>query len=133
MSLFRSQSEDEKFVRANCLFLTTYSQPVYRVFARTGSEPEGEAFLEGEGRDSDEAFANLKKELVQRLAYLEKVTSDVSGRISGTGAKFAEILDTASSQMISDLGKASEAFSEGLHMFFHLRFAGLRNLVVVRL
>ncbi len=45
---------------------------------------------------------------------LEKVTSDVSGRISGTGAKFAEILDTASSQMISDLGKASEAFSEGL-------------------
>ncbi|HUQ37848.1 MAG TPA: hypothetical protein VM144_15870 [Aestuariivirga sp.] len=45
---------------------------------------------------------------------LEKVTSDVSGRISGTGAKFAEILDTASSQMISDLGKASDAFSEGL-------------------
>ena len=45
---------------------------------------------------------------------LEKVTGDISGRISGTGAKFAEILDTASSQMISDLGKASEAFSEGL-------------------
>ena len=45
---------------------------------------------------------------------LEKVTGDISGRISGTGARFAEILDTASSQMITDLGKASEAFSEGL-------------------
>ena len=45
---------------------------------------------------------------------LEKVTGDISGRISGTGAKFAEILDTASTQMITDLAKASEAFSEGL-------------------
>ena len=45
---------------------------------------------------------------------LEKVTGDISGRMTGTGAKFAEILDTASSEMISNLGKASEAFSEGL-------------------
>lgn len=58
------------------------------------------------------------RELGQRFdvatEILEKVTGDISGRLAGTGAKFAEILDTASSQMLSDLGKASEAFSDGL-------------------
>ena len=58
------------------------------------------------------------RELGQRFDVatdvLEKVTGDISGRLAGTGAKFAEILDTASSQMITDLGKASEAFSDGL-------------------
>jgi Apolipoprotein A1/A4/E domain len=45
---------------------------------------------------------------------LEKVTSDIATRLDGTGVRFAEVLSEASGQMFSDLGKAREAFSEGL-------------------
>ena len=58
------------------------------------------------------------RELGQRFdtatTMLERITGDISGRLAGSGAKFAEMLEGASSQMINDLGKASEAFSEGL-------------------
>ncbi|HEX4762310.1 MAG TPA: methyl-accepting chemotaxis protein, partial [Sphingomicrobium sp.] len=47
-------------------------------------------------------------------ALLERVTGDISGRLEGTGTKFAEIIDTASSQILTDLGKASDAFADGL-------------------
>ncbi len=45
---------------------------------------------------------------------LERVTGDISGRLAGTGAKFAELVGTAGTQIISDLGKASEALSQDL-------------------
>ncbi len=46
---------------------------------------------------------------------LERVTGDISGKLAGTGAKFAELIDTASTQIIADLGKASDTFSQGLN------------------
>ncbi|MGQ0486231.1 MAG: hypothetical protein ACT4SY_12870 [Hyphomicrobiales bacterium] len=45
---------------------------------------------------------------------LERVTGDISGRLASTGTKFAEIVGTAGTQMISDLDKASVALSHGL-------------------
>ncbi len=45
---------------------------------------------------------------------LERVTGDISGRLAGTGAKFAEIVGTAGTQIIGDLDRASEALSQGL-------------------
>ena len=44
----------------------------------------------------------------------KKVTTDIATRLDGTGQRFAEVLSEASGQIFSDLGKAREAFSEGL-------------------
>jgi hypothetical protein len=38
----------------------------------------------------------------------------LSGKLEGTGARFAEILDSASSQIITDLSRVRDAFSQGL-------------------
>lgn len=46
--------------------------------------------------------------------HLEKVTDDISTRLDGTGQRFADILAEASGQIFNDLGKARDAFSEGL-------------------
>jgi ElaB/YqjD/DUF883 family membrane-anchored ribosome-binding protein len=58
------------------------------------------------------------RELGQRFDvatdHLERVTDDISTRLDGTGKRFADVLSEASGQMFSDLGKAREAFSEGL-------------------
>jgi ribosome-associated translation inhibitor RaiA len=58
------------------------------------------------------------RELGQRFDvatdHLERVTGDMSSRLDGTGKRFAEILADASGQIFSDLGKARDAFHEGL-------------------
>ena len=58
------------------------------------------------------------KDLGQRFDVathlLERVTGDLSGKLQGTSERFAEILDSASSNILTDLGKASDAFSQGL-------------------
>ena len=58
------------------------------------------------------------RELGQRFDiatdHLERVTGDISTRLDGTGKRFAEVLADASGQIFSDLGKARDAFSEGL-------------------
>ena len=46
--------------------------------------------------------------------HLELVTTEISKRLDGQGQRFVEILDQASGQIFSDLGKARDAFSEGL-------------------
>ncbi len=46
--------------------------------------------------------------------HLEGVTTEISKRLDGQGKRFVEILDTASGQIFTDLGKARDAFSEGL-------------------
>jgi ribosome-associated translation inhibitor RaiA len=46
--------------------------------------------------------------------HLERVTGDISTRLDGTGKRFAEVLADASGQIFSDLGKARDAFHEGL-------------------
>jgi hypothetical protein len=58
------------------------------------------------------------RELGQRFDvatdHLERVTGDISSRLDGTGKRFAEVLADASGQIFSDLGKARDAFHEGL-------------------
>jgi Apolipoprotein A1/A4/E domain len=58
------------------------------------------------------------RELGQRFDvatdHLERVTEDISTRLDGTGKRFAEVLSEASGQIFNDLGKARDAFSEGL-------------------
>jgi ribosome-associated translation inhibitor RaiA len=58
------------------------------------------------------------RELGQRFDvatdHLERVTGDISTRLDGTGKRFAEVLADASGQIFSDLGKARDAFQEGL-------------------
>jgi Apolipoprotein A1/A4/E domain len=46
--------------------------------------------------------------------HLEKVTTDISARLDGTGQRFVDLLSEASGQIFTDLGKARDAFSEGL-------------------
>ena len=46
--------------------------------------------------------------------HLEGVTTEISKRLDGQGKRFVEILDSASGQIFTDLGKARDAFSEGL-------------------
>lgn len=45
---------------------------------------------------------------------LDKITTDVSGRMEGASQSFAQTLDSASTTILTNLGKASDAFSEGL-------------------
>jgi len=45
---------------------------------------------------------------------LDKITTDVSGRMEGASLSFAQTLESASTSIITNLGKASDAFSEGL-------------------
>ncbi len=58
------------------------------------------------------------RELGQRFDvatdHLDNVTTEISKRLDGTGKRFAEVLDQASGQIFTDLGKARDAFSEGL-------------------
>ncbi len=58
------------------------------------------------------------RELGQRFDvatdHLERVTGDISTRLDGTGKRFAEVLAEASGQIFNDLGKARDAFHEGL-------------------
>ena len=74
--------------------------------------------LENAGNNMFARLDVTARDLGQRFdvatTMLERITGDISGRLAGSGAKFAEMLEGASSQMINDLGKASEAFSEGL-------------------
>ncbi len=70
---------------------------------------------------SQSMFGKLEgttRELGQRFDvatdHLERVTGDISTRLDGTGKRFAEILADASGQIFSDLGKARDAFHEGL-------------------
>jgi hypothetical protein len=70
---------------------------------------------------SQSMFGKLEgttRELGQRFDvatdHLERVTGDISLRLDGTGKRFAEILADASGQIFSDLGKARDAFHEGL-------------------
>ncbi len=46
--------------------------------------------------------------------HLEAVTGEVSKRLDGQGKRFADLLDQASGQIFTDLGKARDAFAEGL-------------------
>ena len=46
--------------------------------------------------------------------HLELVTTEISKRLDGQGKRFAEVLDQASGQIFTDLGRARDAFSEGL-------------------
>jgi frataxin-like iron-binding protein CyaY len=62
----------------------------------------------------DQTARDLGQRFDVATGLLERVTGDISGKLAGTGAKFAEIIDTASTQIITDLGKASEALSSGL-------------------
>ena len=62
----------------------------------------------------DETSRDLGQRFDVATHLLERVTGDISGKLEGTSTKFAEIIDTASTQIITDLGKASDALSEGL-------------------
>ena len=42
---------------------------------------------------------------------LDKITTDVSGRMEGASQSFAQTLDSASTTILTNLGKASDAFS----------------------
>ena len=46
---------------------------------------------------------------------LERVSSELMGKLDGTGQRFATVLDTASSAILADLGKATATFNEGLN------------------
>ncbi len=65
-----------------------------------------------------ERLHGTTRELGQRFDvatdHLENVTTEISKRLDGTGKRFAEVLDQASGQIFNDLGKARDAFSEGL-------------------
>jgi hypothetical protein len=65
-----------------------------------------------------ERLHGTTRELGQRFDvatdHLENVTTEISKRLDGTGKRFAEVLDQASGQIFTDLGKARDAFSEGL-------------------
>ena len=62
--------------------------------------------IDGTARDLGERF-DVATDL------LEKITTDISGRMEGASQSFAQTLDAASTNIITDLGKASDTFSEG--------------------
>jgi hypothetical protein len=47
-------------------------------------------------------------------SMLDRVTAELSGKLEGTGQRFAAVLDQASTAILTDLGKAAEAFNVGL-------------------
>ncbi len=57
---------------------------------------------------------HLGQRFDQATIHLESVTGEISKRMDGQGQRFAEVLNTASGQIFADLGKARDAFSEGL-------------------
>ena len=58
--------------------------------------------------------AELGKRFDVATDHLELVTTEISKRLDGQGQRFVDILDQASGQIFTDLGKARDAFSEGL-------------------
>ncbi len=79
---------------------------------------EATSHLDAAGNSMLNRIDQTSRELGQRFDMathlLERVSGDLSGKLDGTGAKFAQIIDTASSQILNDLGKASDALSQGL-------------------
>ncbi len=74
--------------------------------------------IEGASQSMFDRLHGTTRELGERFDlatdHLEVVTTEISKRLDGQGKRFAEVLDTASGQIFTDLGKARDAFSEGL-------------------
>lgn len=74
--------------------------------------------LDSAGNSMFSRIENTARELGQRFDFatdlLEKVTGDISGRLSSTGEKFEQTLSTTSNTMVGNLDRASVAFQEGL-------------------
>ena len=62
----------------------------------------------------DQTTRDLGQRFDVATGLLERVSGDISGKLAGTGAKFAEVIGSASSQILTDIGKASNAFTEGV-------------------
>ena len=82
------------------------------------SSEEVTAKIDGASQSMFIKLDGTTRELNQRFDvatnHLDQVTTDISKRLDGTGQRFAEILNSASGQIFTDLGRARDAFSEGL-------------------
>jgi hypothetical protein len=58
--------------------------------------------------------ADLGQRFDAATEHLESLTGEISKRLDTQGQRFAETLNSASGQIFTDLGKARDAFSEGL-------------------
>lgn len=70
-------SEDEKFVRKYCKFVTTYSLDEFSVYGMKSSKVNAGVVISGRGSLREAAFTNAKKELVEHLAYIETLQSAI--------------------------------------------------------
>ena len=74
--------------------------------------------IDGASQSMFDRLHGTTRELGERFDlatdHLEVVTTEISKRLDGQGKRFAEVLDQASGQIFTDLGKARDAFSEGL-------------------
>ena len=77
--VFPQKTEAEKFVRAHCMFVSTYfANPQKALFCSVSAEPFSRALISGEGLTEDDAWNDAEKKVAKHLAYLETLASTIS-------------------------------------------------------
>jgi Apolipoprotein A1/A4/E domain len=109
----------EQLDQTSTVVTTTFATTAVRAAqALNNSSTDVTSKIEAASQTMFNRLEGTTRELGQRFDvatdHLERVTDDISTRLDGTGKRFADVLSEASGQMFSDLGKAREAFSEGL-------------------
>ena len=62
----------------------------------------------------DQTARDLGNRFEMATGLLERVSGEATGKFAGSSARFADIVNTASSQIFGDLDKAAETFAAGL-------------------
>jgi Apolipoprotein A1/A4/E domain len=109
----------EQLDKTSTVVTTTFATTAVRAAqALNNSSTDVTSKIEAASTSMFNKLEGTTRELGQRFDvatdHLERVTDDISTRLDGTGKRFAELLSEASGQIFNDLGKAREAFSEGL-------------------
>lgn len=79
MGLFSQQSEEEKFVRSHCLYVTTFfvgTTP--SIYCKSGVGIDDGFVAYGRAETREEAWAQTKEKVEKRLAYLETLGECIS-------------------------------------------------------
>jgi hypothetical protein len=63
----------------------------------------------------EETAQGMSQRFDLSTSMLERVSSELVGKLDGTGQRFSTVLDTASGAILADLGKATASFNDGLN------------------